>query len=111
MRVATGDAASTAILYGSISQALSYLVATLDSITNLDSLKRSDILIYPDYLSDKLEAKINLTFSIRLIGVVDTALRSLFRFLKLYKRAKAVSRARAAAKEAKQKSLCSVDKK
>lgn len=111
VRVATGDAASTAILYGSISQALSYLIATLDSITNLDGMKKADICVYPDYLSNKFEAKINLTFSIRLIGVVDTALRSLFRFLKLYKRAKAVSKAKAAAKLAKSESSAPLVKK
>ena len=105
VRVATGDAASTAILYGAISQSLAYLIATLNAVTRLDGLKRADILIYPDYLSDKFEAKINITFGLRLIGVVDAGLRSLFRFLKLQKRAKAVRAAKMKAKAAKKESL------
>ena len=94
VKVATDDAAQTAILYGAVSQSLAYLVETLDSVTNLDGLKRSYINVEPDFLSNKFEAKINITFSIRIIGVLDMGLKSLFRFLKLYQRAKAIRAAK-----------------
>ena len=94
IKVATDDAAQTAILYGAVSQSLAYLVEALDSVTNLDGLKSSYINVEPDYLSNKFEAKINITFSIRIIGILDMGLKSLFRFLKLYQRAKAIRAAK-----------------
>ena len=94
IKVATDDAAQTAILYGAVSQSLAYLVEALDSVTNLDGLKSSYFNVEPDYLSNKFEAKINITFSIRIIGILDMGLKSLFRFLKLYQRAKAIRAAK-----------------
>ncbi len=86
--VATGDAASTAILYGAVSSAVAILVETLNSVTNLDKLKKAEISVTPSYVEEKLSADIDLTFSLRVIGVLDMGLRSLFRFLKLHGRAK-----------------------
>lgn len=109
IKVASPDAAQTAMLYGATSQAVAYLVEGLNAITNLDRLKSSHIEVFPDFSSDKLEAKINITFSIRLIGVVDMGLRSLFRFLKLKKRASASRAAKARSKQLKDRSNQSND--
>ena len=98
IKVASPDAAQTAMLYGATSQAVAYLVEGLNAITNLDRLKSSRIEVFPDFSSDKLEAKINITFSIRLFGVVDMGVRSLLRFLKLKKRASASRAAKARSK-------------
>ena len=100
IRVATGDAAQTAILYGVISQALSYLIEALDTVTNLDGLKKAYINVEPDYLSDKFDAKINITLSVRVFGLLDVGINSLVRFLKLRQRAKAIRKARARAEQA-----------
>ena len=100
IRVATGDAAQTAILYGVISQALSYLIEALDTVTNLDGLKKAYINVEPDYLSEKFDAKINITLSVRVFGLLDVGINSLVRFLKLRQRAKAIRKARARAEQA-----------
>ena len=99
IRVATDDAAQTAILYGVIAQALSYLIEALDTVTNLDSLKKAYINVEPDYLSDKFDAKINITLSVRVFGLLDVGINSLVRFLKLQQRAKAIRQARERAEQ------------
>lgn len=100
IRVATGDAAQTAILYGVISQALSYLIEALDTVTNLDGLKKAYINVEPDYLSEKFDAKINITLSVRVFGLLDIGINSLVRFIKLKQRATAIRKARARAEQA-----------
>lgn len=82
VRVATGDAAQTAILYGAVSQALACLLEVLDSVTNLDKIEKAEIDVEPDYLSDKTEAKINITYSLRVVGILDILLKTLISFVK-----------------------------
>ena len=89
IKVASDDAAKTAILYGTVSAALSSLIALLDEVTNLDSPGRSNISVVPDYLSDKSEARIKLVYSIRVIGLIDLILQSIISYTKAKARAHA----------------------
>lgn len=82
IRVATDDAAQTAILYGAVSQALACLLEVLDSVTNLDKIEKAEIDVEPDFLSEKTDAKINITYSLRVIGILDIGIKTLIRFLK-----------------------------
>lgn len=82
IRVATDDAAKTAILYGAVSQALACLLEVLDSVTNLDKIENAEIDVEPDFLSEKTEAKINVTYSLRVIGILDIAIKTLMSFVK-----------------------------
>lgn len=82
IRVATDDAAQTAILYGAVSQAVACLIEVLDSVTNLDKIEKAEIDVEPDFLSEKTEAKINVTFSLRIISILDIQIRTLLRYIK-----------------------------
>lgn len=80
--VASGDAAQTAILYGAISGACACLIDALDSITNLDGMRRSSINIYADFLSEKCKADISITLSISVFGALATLSKTLFRYIR-----------------------------
>ncbi len=82
--VATGDAASTAILCGAVSQSVAYILALLDRVTNLHTKPR-EVSVFPDYLSDKSRVDIRFVFSLRVAG----AFALLFSFVLAYLRTKA----------------------
>ena len=65
INVATGDAATTALAYGAISQAAMYLYAVLEPVKgfSLPSEKNTDITC--DYLSDSTTVDIKISFSLR----------------------------------------------
>ena len=67
--VGAGDAAKTAILYGVVCQALSYLLLLLGRVTRLKSTT-SEVTVFPDYLSDRCSADIKLVFSMRIIDAM-----------------------------------------
>ncbi len=78
--VATGDAASTAILFGVVNQSVVYLLEILDSFGSLHKSGRDRISVTPDYTSSKTTAYIKLVFSLRTHRIFDI----LFQTLKLY---------------------------
>ena len=84
INVATGDAASTAILYGVVIQSVAYIVEILDSVTNLDGMKKADIAVNADYLSESTTFDLKFVFSIRIwqlfsivFGVAGRAIKKL----------------------------------
>lgn len=81
LRVATGDAAKTAILYGAVCQTLSYLLALLDRVTRLKAAE-PDVAVTADYLSEKSEADVHLIFSLRVIGALAILFSVIFAFLR-----------------------------
>ena len=80
--VATEDAAKTAILYGAVSQAVSYLIAVLDAKTNLKQKKNAQFSVNADFCATKSTADVCLSFSIRVGQVLLIGLAVLFRFIK-----------------------------
>lgn len=82
INVATGDAASTAILYGVVIQSVAYIIEILQSITNVDGLKKADIAVNTDYLSESTTVELKFVFSLRvwhlfsiLFGTIGRALK------------------------------------
>ena len=80
--VATGDAASTAILYGVVIQSVAYIIEILNSATNLKGLKKADIAVNADYLSESTCVDMKFVFSLRvwhilsiLFGVIGRAIK------------------------------------
>lgn len=65
INVATGDAASTAIMYGVVIQSVAYVIELLNSITNLKGLKNADIAVNADYLSESTTFEMKFVFSLR----------------------------------------------
>ncbi len=80
--VATGDAASTAIAYGAITQSINLLFPLLEKVKNFEKLPKSDISVDLDYLEEEPTIDIKLMFSIRVWHVFDIAFAALGRFIK-----------------------------
>ncbi|MCQ2428180.1 MAG: hypothetical protein MJ137_07265 [Clostridia bacterium] len=74
--VATGDAAQTAVMYGAVTQAVSYLAYLLDSTSTLRYPAKSDVSIYADFLSEKPVLDIEIGLSICVWQVFDLLFRS-----------------------------------
>lgn len=93
VRVATGDAASTAVLYGAVAQSLGYLFALLDRITRVKATTES-VNVVADYLSSKPSADVKLVLSIRVFGAIALLLAA----VSTYMRSKKAQKARLATK-------------
>ncbi len=74
--VATGDAASTAILYGIVVQGVAYIIEIINNITNLKSLRFSEINVYPDYISESFSADIKIVLRLPVWCTVSVLLKS-----------------------------------
>ena len=82
VNVATGDAASTAIMYGAVIQSVAYVIELLGRITNVDRLEKAEIEVNPDYLSEKTTLDLCFVFSLRvwhlfdiLFGIIGRAIK------------------------------------
>ena len=82
IKVATGDAATTAIAYGAITQSLNILLPLLESVKNFEKLDKTDIDVSADFLEESPTIDVKLAFSIRVWHVFDVAFAALGRFLK-----------------------------
>ena len=81
IRVATPDAAQTAIIYGAVSTVVVCIIDILDDITNLKQLKNSSISVEPDFLSEKTDIKLNILLYISVFGAIKVLMKS---FIKYY---------------------------
>lgn len=59
------DAANTAVMYGVIAQAVSYIIGLLNNLTNVRQTYKSEINVIPDYLNEGFDADINITFRLK----------------------------------------------
>ncbi len=80
--VATGDAASTAVLYGVAVQGVEYILALLDKMTNISCRKDAEVNVNVDYLSDDVAVNIALAFSLRVWHLFDILFHVAFAALK-----------------------------
>lgn len=81
IKVATGDAATTAIAYGAICDAITHLLVLLESAKNFKTPKEKDIWVVADYLEDGITADIKISFSLRVWHVLHVALSALVKFI------------------------------
>ncbi len=98
IRVATGDAATTAVLYGAVSASLAYLLAALDRVTDLRT-KPHDVSVYADYLAERSHVDVKLIFSLRVWGALSLLTAAALTFLKTRHAQKAETRKAAEPKE------------
>lgn len=81
IRVATGDAAQTAVLYGVVCQSLSYLLALFDRVTKLKAVT-PDVSVTADYLAEKPSADVKLVFSLRVWGAIAILFGAAFAYIR-----------------------------
>ena len=73
IRVATEDAATTAILYGVVCQSLSYLLALLDRVAKVKA-KEPDVQVIADFGAERPSADVKIVLSLRTIDILLAAL-------------------------------------
>ena len=78
--VATGDAASTAILYGVISQGFSYILAIADNFVKTKYAAKN-IEVIPDYIGTDSSFHIKIRLSSNLFYLVGAGIHTAFAFL------------------------------
>ena len=81
IRVGSDDAATTAIIYGAMYQSMSFLMADLQRITHMDDLDKADILLVPDFTSDRITYDANITFRLTLGNVVGAVIKAGLAFM------------------------------
>ncbi len=81
IKVATGDAATTAVAYGAACTALNVLLPVLADVKNFSMPRESDFSVEPDFLGETPELDVKLSFSLRVWHVFSVALGALKKFL------------------------------
>ena len=81
IKLATGDAAQTAIAYGALTQSINVLFPLLEDIKNFSMPKNKDINISPDFLSEESEMELKLVFSLRVWQILSTAISILYKLI------------------------------
>lgn len=84
IKVASDNAATTAVLYGAVTQAINVLFPLLDGIKTLRTPKNSDINVYADFCSEEPEIDIEISFSLRVWHLLHVALVALVQLIKYY---------------------------
>ena len=79
IKVGGPDAAQVALRWYGIYAACGALIALLNKHSNLHGRSRADIEIVPDYLSEKIEADLKLSFSMNLWGVLCVLFKVAFK--------------------------------
>lgn len=82
IKIATGDAATTAVAYGAVTQAVNVLFPLLEPIKNFGLPETTELDIQPDFLSESSEMDLLISFSLRVWHVFDVAFSALGAFLK-----------------------------
>lgn len=82
IKVATGDAASTAIVCGAAKAAASLLFELIDTYAVIDKGKSDRVTIEPDFLSEKSTCKVDLRFRVRVIHALGLFMKTVLLFVK-----------------------------
>lgn len=81
VKVATGDAATTAVAYGAACTALNVLLPVLSEVKNFSLPSEKDFSVEPDFLGDTPTLDVKLSFSLRVWHVLHVAFGALRKFL------------------------------
>jgi hypothetical protein len=81
INIATGDAASTAITYGAVCDALLHLFAILEPLKGFELPKTRDISVNADYLSERTTADIKISFSLRVWQIIHIILATFIKMV------------------------------
>lgn len=84
LKIATGDAATTAITYGAITEAINVLFPLIDQIKTVKTPQNKDIDISADFCSEESEIDIEVSFALRvwhLFSIIFAALGKLIKYI------------------------------
>ena len=88
LRVATGDAAGTAILYGVVVQSAAYLLQWSEDHFNRVRREDGDMTVEPDFVSSRSAAEVDVRISVRLFRAVGIGIGMLRAYFSERKRAR-----------------------
>ena len=80
--VGSEEASKTAILYGVTVQTVAYILTLLDKVTNLHGIKKRDVYIDTDFLSEEIKVDLKIGFSLRLWHLLHLGGGGVIRLLK-----------------------------
>lgn len=78
IKVASENAALTAVAYGSISQIINILLPILYTVENFTVPKEKDFSVVADFVSDKPEVDVEFSFSLRTWHILDICFSSIW---------------------------------
>ena len=81
VKVATGDAATTAVAYGAACTALNILLPVLSEVKNFSMPREKDFSVEPDFLGDTPTLDVKISFSLRVWHLFHVAFGALAKFL------------------------------
>ena len=81
IKVATGNAAKTAIRYGYVSQGVAYFLALLENTTRLNRTAYQNTNVEVDFLESATQAQAHVTLAIRPIRLIPFGIYSLYHFI------------------------------
>ena len=79
--IGSDEASKTAITYGIAVQAVAYILALLDKVSNVRGLQRHDVYVDTDFLSEEITVDLKIAFSIRLWHIFHLAFGTLRRLI------------------------------
>ena len=82
VRVASEDAAKTAVVYGAVSQSVSYVMTLLGNTSHTKMVGSASVIVEPDFTSEKSEARILIRFRLRVWHIFALAVSAVIGFLK-----------------------------
>ena len=80
--VGSPEAAKTAILYGVAVQGVGYILTFLDKASNLKGMKRADVRVDADFLSEEIRLDVDISFSLRVWHLFHLIFGALGRVIK-----------------------------
>ena len=80
--VGSPEAAKTAMLYGVAVQGVGYILTFLDKASNLHGMKRADVRVDADFLSEEIRMDIDISFSFRVWHLFHLIFGALRRVIK-----------------------------
>lgn len=83
LTVASPDAAKTALEYSAIVQSVTALLELLDHGRRLTIARADSLSVQPDFLADKLNADLDVSFAARIHHLLAAVLRAGWRYLKM----------------------------
>lgn len=88
VRIGAADAMQAAVMYGVVNQSVQYLLSFLQKAAHVDGLKKADIQVAPDFLSEKIEFEFKITVRVSLGNVLGALIKAGWKFLVGYMRIK-----------------------
>lgn len=82
IKVASDDAATTAIAYGAINSVIATLYPFIESSKNIKTPNKKNFNIYTDFLSETPEADVKILLSIRVWQIVDLGIAAVIKLVK-----------------------------